>query len=71
LVLDATTLPQGLGGIVFDGKVMPQRKRRFWVLERAGTVKFTLVTNDLKPDSRLTLTGFGKDTWQKNEIYIK
>jgi len=27
-------------------------------MEKAGTVRFTLETNGLKPDSRLTISGF-------------
>jgi len=76
LVLDATTLPGGRGTLVFDENRTFSRKRRFWVLEKAGTVKFTLDANDLKEDSRLTISGF-KTTEELNssgfleEAYIK
>jgi len=78
-VLDATTLPYGRGTIVFDGKQMTFQKRRFWILERAGNVKFTLGGNDLKPNFRLTLTGFKTVDFSYNqptaeyldEVYIK
>jgi len=56
--LDASTLPEGRGAIVFEGNKMPARNRRFWVLEDAQTVKFTLDANYLKADSRLTISGF-------------
>jgi len=56
-----TTLPENRrGAIVFDGNKMSDRKRRFWVLEKAGTVRFLLEKNDLKPDSRLTISEFPK-----------
>jgi len=57
-VLDMTTLPYGRGAIFFEGNKTSARKRRFWVLEKAGTVKFTLDPNDLKADSRLTISRF-------------
>jgi len=74
-------LPEGRGKIVFNGKGMSPRKRRFWIMEKAGTVKFTLETNALKSDCRLTITGF-KDasyydlavrptSYHLNEVYIK
>jgi len=77
--LDATTLPRGRGKIVFDGNRMSARKRIFWVLEKAGTVKFTLDANDLDPDSSLTISGFkianfvyGQPTSDYfEEVYIK
>jgi len=57
-VLDATRLPEGQGAIVFNGNKTSPQKRRFWAIEKAGTVKFTLQENALEPDSRLTITGF-------------
>jgi len=71
-VLDVTTLPHGRGGIVFDGKEKSlSQKRRFWVLEKVGTAKFTLDVNDLKPDCRLTITGFLTDGMLREEVYLK
>jgi len=69
-ILDATTLPEGLGAIVFDGNKIPSRQRRFWLIEQAGKIKFTLEKNDLKPDCRLTITGF--EDWKiREEVKIK
>jgi len=54
-------LPGGHGAIVFTenyGNQMYPKKRRFWALEKAGTVKFTLEGIKFKPDTRLTITGF-------------
>jgi len=56
-VLDASKLLGGRGAIVFNGSDMSWRKRRFWIMEKAGTVKFTLHANELKSDSRLTIAG--------------
>jgi len=78
-VLDVTTLPGGRGAIVFEGNKTSARRRRFWVLERAGTVKFTLDDNDLKADSRLTISGFKTVNYKYDqpttdyleEVYIK
>jgi len=81
--LDATTLPNGRGSIVFDGEddEMSLRERRFWVLENAGTMRFKLKNNDLQPDSRITISGFKNikpsetkkenKTHFLNEVYIK
>jgi len=70
-VLDATTLFDGRRSIVFDGEEMSPRKKRFWTLEIAGTVKFTLSSNGLKPDSRLTISGFQTTTEYLTEVYIR
>jgi len=75
-ILDATTLPAGVGAIIFNGNKMPTRNgRRFWVLERAGTVKFTLDSNDLKLGTRLTISGFLAVKYDSleylDEVYIK
>jgi len=56
-VLDATKLIHNRGAIFFDGIEMASSKRRFWVLEKAGTVTFILDENKLKPDARLTISG--------------
>jgi len=69
-ILDATTLLVGRGNIVFDGNGKSPRRRRFWVIEKAGTVKFTLEENELKPECRLTVTGFHNIEFA-NEVYIK
>jgi len=69
-VVDATTLPEGRGAIVFDGNGKSPRSRTFWVIEKAGTVKFTLNENNLTADSRLTITGF-RWTGDTDEVYIK
>jgi len=58
---------------------MSTRKSIFWVLEKAGTAKFTLDDNDLEPDARLTISGFkitnyiyGQPTSDYfEEVYIK
>jgi len=52
---------------------MPQRTKRFWVLEKAGTVKFTLVRNLLKINYDLIITGFqtGSHDTEEDEIYIE
>jgi len=68
-VLDATTLPEEQGAIVFDGNDKSQRRNRFWVIEKAGTVKFTLEQNELQPDSRLTITGFQYFMGARREVY--
>jgi len=75
-VLDASILPEGRGSIVFDGKTMSKYRRNFWVIENAGTVKFTLEENDLKPHSRITVSGFRIPKTYKyagflNEVYIE
>jgi len=75
-VLDVSTLHDGRGAIVFDGKEMVPRRRRFWTLERAGEMTFTLENNELHPHSRITISGF-KTTVGRNsddhldEVYIK
>jgi len=69
--LDATTLPEERGAIVFNGKKLPSQRRRFWVIEKAGTVNFTLEENELKSDSRLTITGFHYGGGKESEVYIK
>jgi len=69
-VVDATTLPEGRGAIVFDGNGKSPERRTFWVVEKAGTVKFTLQKNNLTADSRLTITGF-RWTGDTDEVYIK
>jgi len=75
-VLDVTNLPNRLGSIIFDGNDMPQQKRRFWILEKAGTIKFTVVKHDFMPGSLITISGFkttldikSKDFLE--EVYIK
>jgi len=73
-VLDATTLLQGgRGRIVFDGNKKPQRNRRFWALEKAGTVKFTLVRNLLKINYDLIITGFQTGSYdaEEDEVYTE
>jgi len=50
---------------------MSPRKRRFWTTEKAGMVKFTLDSNSLKPDSRLTISGFIKEESSLNEVYMR
>jgi len=75
-VLDVSTLLDGQGGIIFDENEMSSRKRRFWTLERAGEMRFTLEKNELKPGSRITISGF-KTTVNYDssdyldEVYIK
>jgi len=77
-----STLPDGRGAIVFDGNEMSPQIRRFWTLEKAGEMRFTLEKNQLKPDSRITISGFkttiNKDSsqiWNSahflDEVYIK
>jgi len=75
-ILDVSTLPDGRGAIVFDGKEISRRRRRFWTLERAGEMKFTLESNELKEDSRITISGFKTtEKWDSSdhldEVYIK
>jgi len=66
------TLRNGRGGIVFDGNGMPPLKRRFWVLEKAGTMKFTLDPYYLKPESSLTKFGFPFDRLlNKDQVFIR
>jgi len=67
--LDTTTLIKERGAIVFDGNVMTARKRRFWVIEKAGTVKFALDKNNLKADSRLTISGFKIINYKTNQPF--
>jgi len=69
--LDATTLSGGRGAIVFDGSENSAQKKRFWVIEKAGTVKFTLEENELKPESRLTITGFHMYGHKSDESYVE
>jgi len=75
-VLDVSTLSDGRGAIVFDGKEMSSCKRRFWTLEKAGEMRFTLKNNELQRDSRITISGF-KTTENINsedhldEVYVK
>jgi len=74
--LDVSTLRDGQGTIVFDGKEMSLRKRRFWTLERAGEMRFTMENNELQPDSRITISGFKttqfyNSTDHLDEVYIK
>jgi len=76
LVLDVSTLPDGQGAIVFDENQMSQRKRRFWVLEKGGEMRFTMDDNYLKPESRITISGFKTtEKWSFsdyiNEVYIE
>jgi len=71
LILDAMTLPQGRGGIVFEGSDKSPRRRRFWVIEKAGMVNFTLEENKLQRDSRLTITGFYNFGSTDSEVYIE
>jgi len=77
-VLNVSTLHDGRGAIVFDGKKMSPRKRRFWILERAGEMSFIIIlqNNDLEPDSRITISGFrATEKWSSpdhlDEVYIK
>jgi len=75
-VLDASTLTNGRGEIVFNGNKMSPRKRRFWILEKAGTVKFTMENNNLKLDSRITISGLENTKKHDSkefldEVYIK
>jgi len=48
-IVEVTSLPGRHGTVVFDGsnKTSP-RKRRFWVIENAGEMQFTIEYNDLK-----------------------
>jgi len=71
-----STLPEGRGVIVFVGKEMTLRKIRFWTFEKAGEMKFTLESNELKEDSRITISGFKttENKWSKDhldQVYIK
>jgi len=55
---------------------MSPRKKRFWILENAGEMKFTLENNDIQPNSRLTISGFmtstrSQDSGYLTEAYIK
>jgi len=75
-VLDVSTLRDGRGAIVFDGKELFVRKRRFWTLEKAGEMKFTLENNELQEDSRLTISGFKTtktiyNSDRLDQVYIK
>jgi len=70
-VLDLTKLPGGQGKIFFVGNRMPEWKTRFWVLEKPGTVKFTLDANDLKHDPRLTISGFKTVSYILRQIFSK
>jgi len=61
---------------VYDGNKMSPQKRRFWILEKAGTGRFTVENNHLKLGSRITISGF--KTTEKytsadflDEVYIK
>jgi len=74
--LDATTIFDGQTAIVFDEKEVPPRRRRFWTLEKAGEMKFTMEKNELQPDSRITISGFKttryyNSTDHLDEIYMK
>jgi len=69
-LVNAKELPGGSGGLIFDGNQFSLRKRRYWILENAGTIKFTLDKNNLKPDSRLTISGFDS-TLDIDEFYIE
>jgi len=69
-------LPFGRGAIVFDGKELPPRKRRFWTLEKAGEMRFILENNKLEEYSRITISGFKTtENWNSedhlDEVYIK
>jgi len=75
-VLDVSTLLDGRGAIVFDENEMPPRKRRFWTLEKAGEMRFTMKNNELRPDSRITISGFKTtvnydSSDHLDEVYIK
>jgi len=70
-VLNATYLPQGRGSIFFDETRMSHRKRRFWILENTGQVKFTLERNQLNQGSRITIAAFTSDARRTDEIYIR
>jgi len=45
---------------VFDGNIMSPLRRRFWVLEKGGTTRFTIEHNDLKPIPVLLFVDFKK-----------
>jgi len=52
----------------------PYQKRRLWILENTGTVKFTLVQNPLGTGDHVTITGFSTSPPEDGfgeEIYIK
>jgi len=66
-----STLPDGRGRIFYDGNEMSTRKRRFWILERAGEMRFTLDNNELTPDSRITISGFKKTEWKDSPHYLE
>jgi len=51
IVLDMFTLSNGIESIRFDGNSNYLRKRRFWVLEKAGTITFIVVKADFSPGS--------------------
>jgi len=57
-VLDVSTLPENRGAIVFEGNALALRKRRFWVLDKAGRITFTVVKTDFSPGSFITIYGF-------------
>jgi len=75
-VLDASTLSDCRGIIAFEEKEIFSGKRRFWVLENAGEMRFTLEKNELQSDSRVTISGF-RTTVKRDfadhleEVYIK
>jgi len=74
--LDVSTLRDGQGTIVFDGKEMSLRKRRFWNLERAGEMRLTMEKNELQGNSRITISGFKTtEKWDSSdnldEVYVK
>jgi len=60
-----STLSNGIGSIWFDGNSNFLRKRRFWVLENAGTITFTVRKTDFSPGSFITVHGFNT-TKEKN-----
>jgi len=51
--------------------MMPLRPRKFWVFEKAGTMKFTLDSNELKPDTHLAIVGFDRVAQLTDEVYFK
>jgi len=65
-----STLPDGRGAIVFDGKKMCQRKRKFWTLENARQMSFTMDSNELQPDSRITISGFKTTQYYNSTDYL-
>jgi len=68
-IIDASTLPNGSGSIIFDGKEI--RKRTFWVFEEAGTIIFTVENNNLQPGCRITITEFKNITAESNDTVLK